>query len=230
MAKSTLTLAQKIFAISKRAGQIPRNGQDPETGKMYARLEDVLDVVSPLMLRYKVQLFPLDGQAQDSSNGTRGVTILWQVTDGIESRSFWLPGSGLDNEGHGTAIAITQSRKSALILLFNLRVADEPLISTDDAQTQADKIAASKIAAAQKRKDTIAAKEFVTVTWPESHNGHKALFCGRISVMEHGAFEYMQKVGKWNDREQGWYVPSAEVEDAIEKLKKFGCDVIHTMR
>jgi hypothetical protein len=224
-----LTLAQKIFRLSKAAGQIPRNGIDLETGKKYARLEDVLDVVRPLMFRYRLLLTGSTSNCQEASQGVRGTVIYWTLTnlDNPEDQGHYgVPGSGIDNEGHGAALAITASRKAALILIFNLRVADEQLVSEEDAQTQADKIAEKKIAAAQKRKETIAAKEFVTVTWPEAHNGHKALFSGRTHIMETlNAFGCMNAWGNWNDREDGWFVPSKTVKEAVSALRGLGCDV-----
>jgi len=237
-----LTLAQKIFRISRAAGQITRNGIDPETGRKYARLEDVLDVVQPLLQKYKLLLTGSLAKSQNLANSEafeerRAVTyfstvactvIRWSLLDlpTGEVEHWFVPGSGLDGgEGHGVALAITASRKAALILIFNLRVADEQLVSEDDAQAKADETAARKIAAAEKRKATIAAKEFVTVTWPEAHNRHKALVSGRTNVMERGAFYYIDAIGKWNEREDGWYVEASRVSELVAGLRDYGCDV-----
>ena len=229
MAKKPLTIEQKIFRIAKLASQVPRNGIDPETGRTYARMEDVLDVVRPMMVRYKLVLWPnaCTDNAQHS-NGTITICMLWKIFD-LEngtSQLFPVPGSGLHNEGHGTAIALSQSRKSALVLIFQLRVADEILVCKEDAQKHADQIGDTKVAAAEKRKATNAAKEFVAVTFPEEHNGHKALFKGRICIMEHKAFKYMNQVGTWSEREEGWFVPRAAVQGVIDTLiNEKGCSV-----
>jgi hypothetical protein len=224
-----LPLQEKILRISKAAGQIPRNGQDPETGKMYARLEDVLGVIKPLMERYKLILAPTCEQSS-VSNGTRHEVVRWRLWDvTADALEFLIPGSGLDNEGHGTALALSASRKAALVLIFNLRVADEPLISTDDAQTQADKIAASKIAAAQKRKETEELKECVRISQLENGN---YLVRGRIHIMEHpGAFAAVQEasIGEtYSALNAGWLINGSHVENIAklaQRLKACGCKI-----
>lgn len=146
-----LTLDEKIFRISREAKLIERNGvaeNPPSDGKpyyWYARMEDVLDVMQPLLRKYKL-LLTGNVPKEPITHVSKGIAITevmveWTLTD-LESsadpvardmmynvaRTYRVPGSGAgpDDQGNGVSKAITSSRKTAHILIFNLRVADEP--------------------------------------------------------------------------------------------------------
>ena len=223
-----MNLLQKIRLITRKAAKVERQ----EDG--FTHIEDVLDVISGLLHSYGLLFI---GELSDSAAHSlpKGcvhvVTMLWTLADvqSKETHAWRIPGSGYDTDYDGTGIAkaITASRKAALILIFNLRIV-EKAIETDreKAQAKADAIAQEKIAAANaKRKETNAAKEYVKVVWPEAHNGHQALFRGKLCIMEHKAFKVMEEAGKFVDREDGWLVPEAKVNGVIGMLKELGCSV-----
>lgn len=85
-----------------------------------------------------------------------------------------------------------------------------------------------KTASAEKRADKKTAEEQVWVTWPDAHNGFKALIIGRTAVMKHGALAYIEReaLGKWNDREMGWYVTVDNVPELVKVLKGLGCPIL----
>jgi hypothetical protein len=68
------------------------------------------------------------------------------------------------------------------------------------------------------------AKETVFITWPDSHNGHRALVIGKAAIRKHGLDSYMLKEwgDRWNDRDGGWYIPQESMrlfKFALEQAK-----------
>jgi hypothetical protein len=141
MPKKQLTLDEKIFRISREAKLIERNGvaeNPPSDGKpyyWYARMEDVLDVMQPLLRKYHLTLTG-NVPKEPITHVSKGIAITevmveWILRDldtAFDLRMYRVPGSGAgpDDQGNGCSKAITSSRKTAHILIFNLRVADEP--------------------------------------------------------------------------------------------------------
>lgn len=220
MSKKQLNITQKIFRISRAANVVAKNGV-AEDGNAYATMGDVLDAVEKLMLRHKVILIP-------GNDGTvvsdKTVSMLWRLIDTEQQTEVQMsvPGGG-DGE-HAIAKAVTGSRKAALVCLFNLRVADgEAMPTRAEAVELADAVAQKKIEQAKKRAETKARKEYVVVTIPAAHNGNKVLFRGRIPIMEHEAFDYMNIHGKWVEREQGWLVDIKVADEVESTLLSRGC-------
>lgn len=153
MPKRQLTLAEKIFAISARCATIERKGvayEKPDVNGHaqpfpYARIEDVLETVNPLLKRYKLLL---TGQVAKEpmthvSKGVFNTEVLvdWTLIDlewsleavygnipwaQVNMLTYKIPGAGCDDKGAGVSKALSNSRKQAYILIFNLRIADEP--------------------------------------------------------------------------------------------------------
>ena len=228
----------KLLRIRAEVGKIEKRGVDDVTAKPYTRLEDILDAVNPLLdkhgLLFTGELAPdaIPAIHQLAKGCVRDVVMNFVLEDTKlgHSRSWRIPGSGWDGEydGSGIAKAIAAARKAAYVLVFALRTVEpelqeEPRIGTQEA---ADAVGEKKAEALRKRRETVAAKEFVRVTWPEAHNGHRALFVGRIHIMEHKAFSKMSEIGKFVEREDGWLVDSPSVNSTIEYLKSCGCEVV----
>lgn len=114
---------------------------------------------------------------------------------------------------------------------FQETPADE-LFEVEGSKEAAEEVAHKKIseAAAKKanREAEKAASESVFITWPEEHNSHKALVVGRTAILKVSAIPFIERemLGKWNDRENGWYVTSDMVPVLVEALTAMGCQVI----
>lgn len=145
MSKNHLNLAEKIFRVSREAAVVQRKGVGENPGNdarplfAYARVEDVLDVVNPLLQKYKLLLtgnVPKEPMTHVSKVGaTTEVMVEWSLVDldsnvngnGPEHQiTYRVPGAGTDEQGKGIYRAITGSRKYAMVLIFNLKFGDEP--------------------------------------------------------------------------------------------------------
>jgi len=133
----TLTLPEKIFRISNACEVIVRKGigysSDPNRPLYgYVRIEDLLEVINPLLKRYKLILTGAIVKEPITHVGklyaTTEILMDWTLTD-VESmaQNTWrVPGSGSDDQGKGVYKAMTGSRKYAMVLIFNLKFGDEP--------------------------------------------------------------------------------------------------------
>ena len=152
--KTKLTLSEKIFRITQACSAIKRNGVAENNGNesrplySYVKIEDVLDVVNPLLKRYKLILTGQVAKEPVTHVGKLGaiteVLVDWTLEDteelanhveilqpgmsirGCESRTWRVPGCGSDESGKAIYKAITGSRKYAMTLIFNLQFGDEP--------------------------------------------------------------------------------------------------------
>jgi ERF superfamily len=129
-----LTLAEKLHAIQKLARKVPKSGYNEREDFHYMRIEDVITVATRAMAKYKLSLLPeVYGELKRTVNERGGghivdVQVSWTLRD-LESgdvHSMRIPGTGWDFTSKATAKALTDSRKSAMILLFNLKGGDDP--------------------------------------------------------------------------------------------------------
>jgi ERF superfamily len=232
--KTKTGLLQKIFRITQEAKNIELGGRNESEGYAFSRIGDVMDSVDGLLEKYRLILTGevCTGGAVHFPTAKGCITdvicdwVLEDVDTG-EKRHWCIPGSGWGDD-KATYKALTGSRKYAYIFIFNLRLGDEPetwsQVDTEDAKEKAQKVGDEKAEALKAARK--AAKECVTVTWPEAHNGHRALFTGKTSIMEHNAWIYMQGAGNWVERELGWFVDRDAVKETVTQLEAKGCKVI----
>jgi hypothetical protein len=159
-----VTLAEKLHAIQKLARKVPKNGMNQEQGWTYMRIEDVVDVATRAMRRHKLLLTP-DLRSVTRTPNERGggsvvdITIRWKLTNlerqnpdfpTLEYLDFDIPGSGWDYNSKATSKALTDSRKYAMILIFNLKAGDDPEergpVARDAAKDRQQEIADNKLA------------------------------------------------------------------------------------
>jgi hypothetical protein len=137
--KKHLTLSEKIFRISREAAVIQRKGVGENPGNdakplfAYARMEDVSDVVNPLLQKYKLLLtgsVPKEPMTHTNKAwATTEVMVEWTLKSieiPTETLIIRIPGTGVDDQGKGIYKALTGSRKYANVFFFNLKFGDEP--------------------------------------------------------------------------------------------------------
>jgi hypothetical protein len=156
-----VTLAEKLHAIQKLARKVPKNGVNQEQGWTYMRIEDVVDVATRAMRRHKLLLLPTLKSATRTANERGGgsmvdVVIDWTLMNlegdspAKEQFTFSIPGAGWDYNSKAAAKALTDSRKYAMILIFNLKAGDDPEergpVARDAAKDRQQEIADAKLA------------------------------------------------------------------------------------
>jgi len=130
-----MTLAEKLHAIQKLARKVPKRGVH-ERGWSYMRIEEVIGIATRFMAEHKLILTPTVKSMTRSERGGGSVVdliVTWILTDlavadypGMYALNVDVPGSGFDYDSKGTAKALTDSRKNAMILLFNLKGGEDP--------------------------------------------------------------------------------------------------------
>jgi ERF superfamily len=130
-----MTLAEKLHAIQRLAKKVPKRGKH-ERGWSYVRIEDVVTVATRFMAEHKLVLTPkVKSLTRSERSGGSVVDLMVEWTlmaleladyPAMHSLVFEVPGSGFDYDSKGTAKALTDSRKNAMILLFNLKGGDDP--------------------------------------------------------------------------------------------------------
>src|SRR5882724_567120 len=125
-----MTLAEKLHAIQKLARKVPKRGKH-ERGWSYMRIEEVIGIATRFMAEHQLLLAPSVKSLTRTERGGGSIVDLmvgWQLTELENSAGllFDIPGSGFDYDSKGTAKALTDSRKNAMILLFNLKGGEDP--------------------------------------------------------------------------------------------------------
>ena len=191
-----MTLAEKLHAIQKLARKVPKNGVNQEQGWTYMRIEDVVDVATRFMRRYKLLLMPSMDTMTRTPNERGGgsisdLAVTWTLEDleSKQSRIFTIPGSGWDYNSKSTAKALTDSRKYAMILIFNLKAGDDPEergpVARDAAKDRQQEIADNKLANAAAGKGIDADTPALYWQWFEESN--TALVTGDAKLMKGNA-------------------------------------------
>lgn len=157
-----LTLDEKILAIQDAIKKLKKTGQNKDQGYKYLTIEDAVDATRREMISHRLLLIPGKFDEPTRHDDGKGFTftlyIEWELKDldSKESRVWKVPGAGWDYHDKGIPKAITGSRKTALILIFNLPIGDNPEAGNIDRTSAADRaqgVAQRKIAAARTKAD-----------------------------------------------------------------------------
>lgn len=177
------------------------------------------------------------------AKGFKAVIKLVRLNDGMQvggasaicrlEEKGWKPED--DYATHSKAITRATGKAFRLSFAWIMKLAGfeatpaAEMFEVEGSEEEAQEVAKQKIADLEAKKtDKKAAEETVFVTWPEAHNGHKALIIGRTAIMKYGCTSYMEReaLGKWYDRDGGWYVTADNVPELVRVLRELQCPVI----
>jgi len=246
-----MTLAEKLHAIQKLARKAAKRGKSQEGRREYDYLmiEDAVHLAKQHMRRHKLILTPtlasLNGIYSLKRHDERVLDLIFEWTlEDIESgekRFYAIPGTGWDLYDKAVGKAMTNSRKNAIVLIFNLEVGND----VEDTQSARDKqkevakqtlekangeryesLEQAEASIMDREQDAAAIKNSMVVTWPEAHNGHRFLLKGRriAPTAMHKEIEVCE--GKWNDREMGWFIASEHYDHIRGAIQKFNLPLI----
>jgi hypothetical protein len=189
-----VTLAEKLHAIQRLARKVPKNGVH-EHGWGYMQVEDVVTIGTRFLKEHGLTLTPSLKSVTRTPNERGGsivdVVVQWILTDSSNIAhflTFEVPGSGFDYESKGTAKALTDSRKSAMILIFNLKGGDDPErapVTRAAAKDRQQEIADAKLANAAAGKSIDA--DTPALYWQWFEESHTALVTGDKELMKRNA-------------------------------------------
>jgi len=225
-----MTLADKLHAIQKLARKVPKRGVNQEQGWTYMRIEDVVDVATRALRRHKLLLTPTLKSFARVPNERGGgsitdLTLIWNLRNleaPEEFLTFEFPGSGWDYNSKSTAKALTDSRKAAMILIFNLKAGDDPEergpVARDAAKDRQQEIADAKLANAAAGKGIDADTPALHYTWNDETQtgvvtGDKPLLASAAKLFA----EY-----KFPKSATQWYVNAEQMERIKVVLEERG--------
>jgi hypothetical protein len=240
-----VTLREKIFQIQKLARRAAKRGKATEGRREYEYLtiEDAVHFAKEQMRRRKLILTPNLQSIERHNEHVMDVVMNWTLEDveSEESKDFAIPGSGWDLYAKDTSKAVTASRKTAIVTIFNLEVGDdnENKLSPRDTQKEIAKqgleaalgeefptLEHAEAAVMDRDEVRAAAQKSMFIAWPEAHNGHRFLLMGR-KIAPTALHKVIEECGgKWSDREMGWFIPSGNVDVIRETIKKFNLPLI----
>lgn len=112
------------------------------------------------------------------------------------------------------------------------------MFETEGSEEASEEVLQSKLAElkekkatqTQKREENKLAKVSAFIAWPEAHNGHKFFLTGRTAMMEHGLWKFVTETcgGKWNERDEGFYLPSDLAPGVRKEFAEKKCPIIET--
>jgi ERF superfamily len=221
-----VTLADKLHAIQRLAKRVPKRGRH-ERGWSYVRIEDVVTVATRFMSEHKLILLPNVKSLTRSERGGGSVVdviVEWRLADTSsvpdpDMLVFDVCGSGFDYDSKGTAKALTDSRKNAMILLFNLKGGDDPErapMTRTEAKNKQEEVVETKLTDAKEGRGINAS---VPQIFYERHeqSGNVGL-TGDKELLKHAAIKRF-KVGR------EFAVPFDKWELLKEKLESEGITV-----
>ncbi len=134
--ESITTISKAIFAAKSQVGKIPKNGYNSFDKYKYARLEDYIDALKPVLDEHKLTVItssigdnqPVD-RVTSKGNNENGVFLKLEMTVMHESGE-WIAieswGEGQDRADKSSYKATTGGRKYGLAMLFDLVTEDDP--------------------------------------------------------------------------------------------------------
>lgn len=224
-----MTLAEKLHAIQKLARKVPKRGKH-ERGWSYVRIEDVVTVATRFLSEHKLILTPRVKsltRSERSGGSVVDLIVTWTLADpeaasrrgplreGPVEMEYDIPGSGFDYDSKGTAKALTDSRKNAMILLFNLKGGDDPErapMTRTESKNSREGFAESKLAnaAAGKGIDADVPKIFYEI-FPQSQTVE---LTGNKELLKSPALKPFKLGGKFIVKEVQWDMLKLKIEEA----------------
>lgn len=246
-----LNLMQKISLIQEQVGIVKKGGYNSEHKYKFLQIEDAVLAVGKLLSKYDLVMTGTLAKKPDghfycerTPHSTRGymvgVVYTWSIEDIItgETRVWDIPGDGYDTTDKGVYKAQTGSRKSAIILIFNLAVGDEV-----DAKTNADReaktpksVAANKIAEAASRgvpsaidaMSQVEPEKKLVIARPEEYNGHYIIASGFIAAPALDTFfsdTGCKRIDSRKTGKTGWKVPAEYEKGLLALCEKLGIEI-----
>lgn len=135
----------KIARISGFLGAVPKRGYNAYHKYHYTLEADLVGVVRMYLAAAGIVIIP-SVTAWEKEGQLTTVDVEYKVTDGNESFSFTIPGTGSDTGDKGMYKALTGSNKYAIMKLFKIETGDDP-----ESDTRVDERAAQQDQAPRER-------------------------------------------------------------------------------
>lgn len=135
-------IGEKIIKIMSEIKPIEKTELDEEKNYKFAKAEDIIAMVQPLLIKYKVIILPLKVINFSQQGNKVYLTMKYQFID-VESQEkdaieVEIPGSGYDEKGRAVFAALTGAYRYAMQEVFAIPIVDE--VRNDNSKNNNDEI------------------------------------------------------------------------------------------
>ena len=134
--ETIVNITKALHAAQSEFVAVPKGGRNTHHGYNYARLEDILGAVSPVLAKHDLSLISgtqevrvLDGRKSNAILANLSVRLLHTSGEWIEVDCC---GEGQDQTDKSVYKAITGARKYGIACLLNLTTSDDPEATDQD--------------------------------------------------------------------------------------------------
>ena len=122
-------IGEKIIKIMSEKKPIEKTELDEEKNYKFAKAEDIIAMVQPLLIKYKVIILPLKVINYSQRDTKVYLTMKYQFID-VEAPEkdaieVEIPGSGYDERGRAVFAALTGAYRYAIQQVFAIPIVDE---------------------------------------------------------------------------------------------------------
>lgn len=122
-------IGEKIIKIMSEIKPIEKTELDKEKNYKFAKAEDIIAMVKPLLVKYNVIILPLKVISFSQQGNKVYLTMKYQFID-VESKEkdaieVEIPGSGYDEKGRTVFAALTGAYRYAMQEVFAIPIVDE---------------------------------------------------------------------------------------------------------
>lgn len=122
-------IGEKIIQIMSEIKPIQKTELDEEKNYKFAKSEEIIEMVNPLLVKYKVIILPLKVVNFSSQGNKVFLTMKYQFIDVEDPNKdcieVEIPGSGYDEKGRAVYAALTGAYRYAMQEVFAIPVVDE---------------------------------------------------------------------------------------------------------
>ena len=122
-------IGQKIINIMSEIEAIPKTELDEEKNYKFAKSEEIIAMVKPLLVKYKVIILPVKVTNFTPQGNKVFITMKYQFIDvedpNKESIEVEIPGGGFDEKGRAVFAALTGAYRYAMQEVFAIPIVDE---------------------------------------------------------------------------------------------------------
>lgn len=122
-------IGEKIIKIMSEIEPIKKTELDEEKNYKFAKSEDIIAMVQPLLVKYKVIILPLKVVNFSAQGNKVFLTMKYQFIDVDDQNKdcieVEIPGSGYDEKGRAVYAALTGAYRYAMQEVFAIPVVDE---------------------------------------------------------------------------------------------------------
>lgn len=129
-------IGEKIIKIMENIKPIEKTEVDEEKNFKYAKAEDVVAMVRPLLVEYKVAIIPKEVKSFIQQGNKVYVTMKYQIIDMEDENKdcieVEMPGSGYDEKGRAIFGALTGAYRYVMQQSFAIPVIEEKKDESED--------------------------------------------------------------------------------------------------